>query len=78
MSRTSRRRTRRVSSAEFKAKVALAALREGKTLACPGLFESKVFRGNGSLNLRISVEASEVNRRADCSDIAGGRPGTSC
>ena len=33
MSKSSARRTRRVFSAEFKAKVALAALREDKTLA---------------------------------------------
>jgi transposase len=33
MSRSSGRRTRRVFSAAFKAKVALAALREDKTLA---------------------------------------------
>jgi len=33
MSKSSTRRTRRVFSAEFKAKVALAALREDKTLA---------------------------------------------
>ena len=33
MSKSSRRRTRRVFSSEFKAKVALAALREDKTLA---------------------------------------------
>jgi transposase len=33
MSKSSSRRTRRVFSAEFKAKVALATLREDKTLA---------------------------------------------
>ncbi len=33
MSKSSGRRTRRLFNPEFKAKVALAALREGKTLA---------------------------------------------
>jgi hypothetical protein len=46
-----------------------------KPLTCPGIFGPRVFRDNGSSNLRSSDEASEVYGRTNRSDIAGGRPG---
>ncbi len=41
-------------------------------LTCPGIFGPRVFRDNGSLNLRSSDEASEVYGRTNRPDIAGG------
>ena len=40
-------------------------------LTCPGIFEPRVFRSNGSSKLRSNDQASEVYRRADGSDLAG-------